>query len=231
MHPDRKIGLAMGILLIGIVGALFFRNEPLTTSNVPSIRREQQLNEHLRSRDVAVYLEDRPDSAGSEDEQQNRRWTLRELLHDLNDRNDGVPLPITVSPAPARTTGGELPPLMPRSAPSDDQRSTASGTAPTAGPMQQNPVADVTPVVPATQNAGPSESVTAGAVAPDSPEELPDPADFEEYVVRYGDTLSQIAERFLGSPARFQEIFEINRDRLAAPDRLKVGKAIRIPRN
>ena len=29
MQTDRKIGFAMGILLVGIVAALFFRNEPL----------------------------------------------------------------------------------------------------------------------------------------------------------------------------------------------------------
>ena len=54
--------------------------------------------------------------------------------------------------------------------------------------------------------------------------------DFEEYTVRYGDTLSQIAERFLGSQARFLDIYEINKDRLSAPDRLQIGKAIRIPK-
>ena len=39
MHTDRKIGFAMGILLIGIVAALFFRNEPLVDTRVPTVRR------------------------------------------------------------------------------------------------------------------------------------------------------------------------------------------------
>ena len=45
MHPDRKIGIAMGILLIGVVAALFFRNEPLAEEESGlSVSREQQLN-------------------------------------------------------------------------------------------------------------------------------------------------------------------------------------------
>ena len=59
MHTDRKIGFAMGILLIGIVAALFFRNEPLLSTKVPSVRRERELNQRLRERDVAVYLNDK----------------------------------------------------------------------------------------------------------------------------------------------------------------------------
>ena len=58
MHTDRKIGFAMGILLIGIVAALFFRNEPLVDSSVPTVRRERELNQRLRERDVAVYMKD-----------------------------------------------------------------------------------------------------------------------------------------------------------------------------
>ena len=48
MHTDRKIGFAMGILLVGIVAALFFRNEPLLSTRVSGVRREQELNERLR---------------------------------------------------------------------------------------------------------------------------------------------------------------------------------------
>jgi nucleoid-associated protein YgaU len=56
------------------------------------------------------------------------------------------------------------------------------------------------------------------------------PAEFEEYVVKYGDTLSGIAQKFLGSQSRYQEIYEANRDRMSSPDRLDVGKPLRIPR-
>jgi len=49
------------------------------------------------------------------------------------------------------------------------------------------------------------------------------------YRLRDGDTLENVAERFLGSSARAAEIFEANRDVLARPDLLPVGKEIVIP--
>jgi hypothetical protein len=44
-----------------------------------------------------------------------------------------------------------------------------------------------------------------------------------------GDTLERLAERYLGNPARASEIFAMNRDLLAAPDLLPLGRIIRIP--
>lgn len=44
-----------------------------------------------------------------------------------------------------------------------------------------------------------------------------------------GDTLSGLAQRYLGSSARFREIFIANRDRLETPDVLPIGVVLRIP--
>ena len=49
------------------------------------------------------------------------------------------------------------------------------------------------------------------------------------YRVRDGDTLESIAERFLGSRERADEIFARNRNVLTAPDLLPVGATIRLP--
>lgn len=49
------------------------------------------------------------------------------------------------------------------------------------------------------------------------------------HVVTDGDTLPQIAERYLGDAARAQELFELNRDRLENPDLLPIGVMIRVP--
>jgi nucleoid-associated protein YgaU len=49
------------------------------------------------------------------------------------------------------------------------------------------------------------------------------------YRLRDGDTLENIAERYLGGAARAGEIFEANREVLARPDLLPVGKTILIP--
>src|SRR5262245_46344449 len=49
------------------------------------------------------------------------------------------------------------------------------------------------------------------------------------YRLRDGDTLESIAERFLGTRARAEEIFEGNRNVLTRPDLLPVGTTIIIP--
>ncbi|QDU38140.1 LysM domain/BON superfamily protein [Maioricimonas rarisocia] len=49
------------------------------------------------------------------------------------------------------------------------------------------------------------------------------------YTVQYGDTLSGLAIRFLGTSRRYLDLYEANRDVLASPDDLRVGMTLRIP--
>lgn len=294
MHPDRKIGFAMGILLVGIVAALFFRNEPLTMDDLPTVRREKQLNDQLRARDVAVYLNDSDVDADpgtlSDD---SPPWTMRDLVEDLNARNDGVPLPVGVSESTRvnsnqRSRGGMTHgaaglPLddfhraghslagdgdssefrTPVLEPSGDDIRVAMG--PGAAPLatgstngassgggqsgaSRRPLPPLTP--PIKSDAGGGTAVTLNSSGKTDAELKLDPQTetlfpkhqakvvdglkipphFDEYTVKYGDTLSHIAERFLGSQSRFHEIFDANRDRISAPDKLQVGKSLRIPR-
>lgn len=52
---------------------------------------------------------------------------------------------------------------------------------------------------------------------------------YRKYQLQDGDTLSQLADRFLGSGKRFMEIYEVNRTVLTSPDLLPIGATIRIP--
>jgi nucleoid-associated protein YgaU len=63
---------------------------------------------------------------------------------------------------------------------------------------------------------------------PSQPSPSPAPTG-ETYTVRSGDTLSSIAERFLGDASEWNQIFVANRDQLSSPDALQVGMTIRIP--
>ncbi len=49
------------------------------------------------------------------------------------------------------------------------------------------------------------------------------------YVVQGGDTLSSVSRKVYGSPARWRDIFEANRDLLRNPNDLKVGQELKIP--
>lgn len=50
-----------------------------------------------------------------------------------------------------------------------------------------------------------------------------------EYVVQKGDTLSAIAQREMGAAHRWKYLYEINKQRIANPDRLRPGQKIVIP--
>jgi len=48
-------------------------------------------------------------------------------------------------------------------------------------------------------------------------------------VVRRGDTLGTLAEKYLGSAARWRDIFNANRDKLKNPDLVPAGTRLRLP--
>ena len=52
---------------------------------------------------------------------------------------------------------------------------------------------------------------------------------FMLHTVAAGDTLSKLADTFLGDPSKFQVIFAANRDQLDDPDVIVVGQVLRIP--
>lgn len=51
----------------------------------------------------------------------------------------------------------------------------------------------------------------------------------KEYTVQKGDTLEKIAQKELGSSHRWKYLYELNKDRLKDPNKLKPGKKIIIP--
>ena len=51
------------------------------------------------------------------------------------------------------------------------------------------------------------------------------------YRVANGDTLSSIAQQHLGKSSRSNELYELNQDRLADPNRLKVGSVLKLPQD
>jgi nucleoid-associated protein YgaU len=49
------------------------------------------------------------------------------------------------------------------------------------------------------------------------------------YTVKSGDTLSKISKELLGDASAYPEIFELNRDQLSDPDKIKPGQVLKIP--
>ena len=77
-------------------------------------------------------------------------------------------------------------------------------------------------IVPAPEKNQPPWLVTAKPVKPASPVD-------QQYVVKVGDTLSKLAERFYNSTSKWEKIFEANREALKNPNYIYVGMKLIIP--
>ncbi len=95
------------------------------------------------------------------------------------------------------------------------------GAAESANNEEPSPV-DNTP----TKNSKPAYSIAEQGKATTSHEDWPQEV---LHVVRNGDTLEGLAERYLGDPGRGLEIFDLNRDQLSNPYLLPIGVELRIP--
>ncbi len=51
------------------------------------------------------------------------------------------------------------------------------------------------------------------------------------YTVKAGDTLSKIAKEMLGDANAYMEIFNLNRDQLTDPDKIKPGQVLKVPQH
>jgi nucleoid-associated protein YgaU len=49
------------------------------------------------------------------------------------------------------------------------------------------------------------------------------------YTVQAGDTLSRIAKEHLGNAAAYMKIFDLNKDQLSDPDKIKPGQVLKLP--
>lgn len=96
------------------------------------------------------------------------------------------------------------------------RRSTPETGPEVSGVPQIQAVRSVTPN-PAPRQPSPTVPSTPSADAP------------RTYTVQGGDSLSSISRRFYGTPSRWIDIYQANRDRLSSENALRVGQTIRIP--
>ncbi len=98
-------------------------------------------------------------------------------------------------------------------------QSSGASSAPAVAARTSQPVAGATRTVPQANRPGATPST-----ADLDPTAVP-----RTYEVRSGDTLSTISTRFYGTPSRWIDIYQANRDRLASENALRVGQQLRIP--
>jgi nucleoid-associated protein YgaU len=88
---------------------------------------------------------------------------------------------------------------------------------------EKNEIWDAIKTIPTWKNDVVADiQVTGGPAAPAA-------AGGKTYTVKAGDTLSAIAKEHLGSAGAYMKIFDLNKDQLTDPDKIKPGQVLRLP--
>jgi nucleoid-associated protein YgaU len=88
---------------------------------------------------------------------------------------------------------------------------------------EKNEIWDAIKTIPTWKNDIVADiQVTGGSAAPAA-------GAGKTYTVKAGDTLSAIAKEHLGSAGAYMKIFDLNKDQLTDPDKIKPGQVLRLP--
>lgn len=238
MHRDKRVGLSLAILLVGIVGAFFFRNDAEPIQPTAQLENAAEVDSRIAEKDVTPYL------TGIECEEEDDRLDGFQPATDLPAAEATVERtakkPIAES---ALSQHWEMPAFL-RDAPDHDRDDTTQSMLPEAAAPPEPIQFDVAAIsdkedseaspIPNHNNAWeiadvPARKKSARKEPVRKPARSSEKAGVVIHRVLRGETLSAIASRYLGDPNRFPEIYRLNRDILKSPDDVHVGMKIKIP--
>lgn len=221
MNRDVKLGLALGILVIGFAAAFCFpRRTPDELASAPVAGpRLAIVDQEIRQLRVRSFIEEElrpapePTPAAPRD---GVEIVVAEpdLAADLPDAF----LASAPEPIPAVDAA---PPAQPRIEPAPTAPST-----PVEAPRRLEPREPV--AVPGVVTVGPDDLKAPPPVV-ESAVDVLTPDEERRYTVQSGDTLSGIAGKLLGSRGKYLALYEANREVMSSPDALKPGMVLRIP--
>ncbi len=207
MHRDVKLGLALGILVIGFAAAFCFPRQPATEIAVDPV-----MGLKLAAVDAEIRQERRRTFVGDELTPA-AEPTLADAPPAFPELNPELP-PLQTAAMRARE---ELLSAAPEPIPVH-QPETAPARDSLAGVLSQ-------PSMSPSATPSPADASLV-AMEPEVPS-----VEEQFYTVQPGDTLSAISARTLGTVRRYEEIFEANRDVLSTPNSLQIGMQLRIPQD
>ena len=209
MQRDMKIGMALGVALVGIVGALFFRREPELKDKEapPPLQSAEELDREIAGRAKAPYikgLEEFDNAAAPVPPPASSANPSTKSKEELKQREAAGRKPATapdpIQPAKADALANDQVPVHNR----DWEPQGAPGSGGEKGGKKAGESGRLSP---AGTNIGTNRT----------------------HVIQAGETLSALASRYLGSSARYREIYEANRSVLRSPDDVREGLSITIP--
>ena len=226
MHQDQRIGLALGVLLIGACAALFFRNETRERVETPRLQHAQELDDRIAERTTRPYLKgveaveagdrvrirsvaDRKESELASDEDHGGSYlsSAEQAFGGKNSSGGGQPL------SQLTDSDSDVQELAPIPVPGDrlpgdrlpGDRSLSAGKTETGNSILN------------------SKPGISGRTSGDNPQKE------RTHLVQKGESLSSIAAKHLGNSNRFQDLFEANRDQLRDANDLRSGMVLKIP--
>lgn len=223
MPRDMKLGLALGVAVVGIVAALFFRRDPAERDAAPPpLPVADELDREISERPKSPYISG-----------------LSEFVEAPADTPATPAVGTTASHSKARPDAYDLPDFLskedseqhreflqgkPKAVPDPISAGSSAGNA--AAHRLQTPAPS-----PAHNRDWQPEGPVAGRTGPPARGESRSDSSGgrRTHVVREGETLSSLAAKYLGSSARFHEIYEANRDVLRSPNDLRDGVTLVIP--
>ena len=210
VHQDQRIGLALGVLLLGAAGAFFFRHDAKPGIESPRLRTAKQLDARIAEKSISPYLQ------GIEEVDPPQATAAR----NVSDRG-GPPL--------NQRDDGSLPSLDSPDFFTDDSRepfdaSTHKSRTRSRQEQADDGIPDLAPIpIPDTDEIATSGTNARSDVVPGTA------AAGRLHIVQKGESLSSIAAKELGSTNRFIEIYEANRDQLKDANDVRVGMKLRMP--
>ena len=234
MHPDKKVGLALGILLIGITGAFFFRNDaPSQAQETLTLTDPDSLDRKASQKPGAPYFPE-PKVEQSEGDAGLGLASVPEIS--ASDVIPGLP---RVGPTGHQ---GMLAEPINLDALQNPSEQFADRMAPLPSPGQdldslENVLAQNAEARRNDQHSSDeaeNDVVVDGSLATAKSGQthgrLPAAqATFITHEVVAGDNLSRLAKKYLGSHTKYLTLYEANRDLLATPDDLSLGMKLKIP--
>jgi hypothetical protein len=216
MHPDKKVGLALGILLIGITGAFFFRNDaPSPNEETLTLSDPESLDRKVSQKPGAPYFPE--DESPETDEQLDLtdvpETSAADVIPDVPQVGSTGYRGIFAAPIDDGDVQGSVERFADRRAPlpgRDLDSLDGESVGLNSGSRGETSLND----------AGQRESTPDGSRS-----------GFITHKVVEGDNLSKLASKYLGSHSKYLTLYEANRDLLASPDDLAPGMQLKIPQS
>ncbi|WP_417378630.1 LysM peptidoglycan-binding domain-containing protein [Gimesia sp.] len=247
MHQDKKVGLALALLVIGFVAAFCLRQDRNTTVQIPELNDPHYLNEQIADKDRTPYLDTQLN-----DKTETQLGT-EQAFTGLTDKvapgeSSQVAVPTISHTTPVGQNGNaskaerwgpipdflkevDLPEKQFSSPEPEDSVFEPNPPYPEAKPVSQNstpkPITGIENIKPEHNNAwevNPSQQ----RQEPARPAQPAAPS-IRIHTVKAGETLSEISIRYLGTSRKYREIFNLNRDQLRSPNDIREGMKLRIP--